>query len=783
MRKTRIPLFPLCCISALACSFSYGQVEPCSISLSGTVIDEHDKEGLSYAEIFIPAIGRGAVADAEGNFKIDALCAGKLMVRVMHLGCEPIERTLNLTKNEVLQFRLEHHAHELKEFEVARERPDENVGQARSVLDKSEMENSGGRNLTEMLSRIAGVNVLSTGPTIGKPIIHGLSGNRILTLNQGIRQEDQQWGTEHAPNLDPFSSDVLTVVKGAASVQYGSDAIGGVIITEPVELPRSEGVSGEVRGVGQLNGAGGGGNAILQGGLKGLRGFGWRIQGSGKILGDSRSPEYVLSNTGMNEQGFSGAVGYRTIRFNAALYYSWFARELGILRASHIGNVTDLEAAISSGRPWYVGDFTYDIGSPRQKVEHQLAKAEVGYAVSDRGRVVLTYGFQTDGRSEYDVRRGGRSGVPALDLSLTSHTGELVFKHWLGSKVHGKLGMSGLFQRNINQPGTGIRPLLPNFEKRTGGLFLIEHLPISDLLELEAGARIEGTFIEVAKYDLEGDLVRPRHEFTNHAFALGANWTVKDSVRLRVNLASAFRPPHVSELYSEGLHHGAAAIENGNDQLKSERSVKGTLDLEAIWFRGKLHTDITVYMDGIGNYIYLRPQGVQLTIRGAFPVFNYVATNALLYGSDATLEYDFVRHWSIRSRSSIVRGRDRTRNEWLFQMPADRSENSLVYSLAKVGGWKAVEISVSSTYVARQTRFPVGLDFSVPPRSYHLIGMQASATKAIGKHELRLGISGTNLFNAAYRDYLDRFRYYADARGTDLSVWLRFSFGNNGPNS
>lgn len=755
-----------------------GQNAGCTLTLTGSVIDEHDKEGLSFAEIYLPELSRGTVADENGQFRIDGLCAGKLLVRVMHLGCEPVERTISMTKSEVVQFKLEHHAHELKEFEVARNRPDENVAQARNVLDKADLEKSGG-SLAEMLGRIPGVNVLSTGPTIGKPMIHGLSGNRILTLNQGIRQEDQQWGTEHAPNLDPFSSDRITVVKGAASVQYGSDAIGGVIITEPVSLPRTAGTSGDIRAVGQLNGVGGGGNATLQGGMKGLRGFGWRLQGSGKQLGDSRSPNYVLSNTGMNEQGLSGAIGYRNVRFNVGGYYSWFARELGILRASHIGNLTDLESSISTGKPWYVDDFTYAISSPRQKVHHHLAKAEVGYAVSDRGRVVLTYGFQTDKRTEFDIRRGNRSDLPALDLSLTSHTGEVVFNHWLGQKVHGKIGGSGLFQRNINQPGTGIRPLLPNYEKRSGGLFVIEHFPLSDKLELEAGARFEGTFIEVARYTLEGVYERPHHQYANHAFSAGANWTVKDSVRLRANISSAFRPPHVSELYSEGLHHGAAAIENGNRILGSERSLKATLDLEARWFQGKLRTDITLYMDRIKNYIYLRPSGTALTIRGAFPVFEYVATDAMIYGMDATLEYAFTPRWSFRSRSSMVRGRDLVRSEWLFQMPSDRTENSLVWSKQRAGKWNDMEFGLISTYVARQLRVPVNLDYMAPPGSYHLVGFQASASKTLGKHEVRFGLNAYNLLNTAYRDYLDRFRYYADARGLDLVIWLRFSFGKN----
>lgn len=751
--------------------------DSCSLVLRGRVLDEHDRGPLEFADVRVKELQRAVQADEQGRFVIPGLCPGTYTLEVAHLDCAPLERTVEMRKDRSIDLFLEHHAAQLEEIEVARKRPDENVGQAHTTLGKAELEGATGRSLTEVLARVPGVTSLASGPTIAKPMIHGLYGNRILTLNQGIRQEDQQWGNEHAPMLDPFSTDRITVVKGAASVQYGADALGGVIITEPVELPREAGLSGEVRGVGIMNGRGGGANGMLQGGVKGIPGFGWRLQGSGRYLGDSFAPRYSLSNTGLREAGASAAAGWRGRRAGVQVYYSWFDRDMGILKASHIGNLTDLRNAINSGRPWYVGPFTDSIGPPSQTVRHDLVRAEASYRITDLDQLVVTYGYQANSRQEYDARRGGRSDIPALDLFLLTHTGDVVLKHFIGTKLHGRIGASGLHQENYNIPGTGIRPLIPDYTKESGGVFVLEHLPLGDRLELEGGARFEATDLRVRRYDDNEVYRTPEHRFTNHALSIGANWTLRDSLRLRASLASAYRPPNVSELYSEGLHHGTATIEMGDTALRSERSLKGTLDLEGQALHGRLYGALTLYGDRIGHYIYLRPDGYELTIRGAFPVFRYVATDAWLHGADLTLEYRIDRAWSLRDRSSIVRGRDRVRDEWLFLMPADRTENALVFRRAACGAWKQLEVAATSTYIFKQTRIPAGLDFAPPPGAYHLIGLSAGITRPLKHGELRIGLQGNNLFNVAYRDYLDRFRYYADARGTDLDLRVAYSFG------
>lgn len=748
----------------------------CALQLRGRVLDEHDRSPLSFAEILLIDKAVGAVAGEDGRFVLEKLCPGEVRLRIAHLGCTPIERTVILPREGEVILLLEHHAHELHEFEVARARPDEHVGQATQALDKEAMDRSAGRSLAEMLAVVPGVRLLNSGPTITKPIIHGLSGNRILVLNQGIRQEDQQWGTEHAPNLDPFSTDHVTVVKGAASVQYGSDALGGVIITEPIVLPRDTGTAGEVAFLGALNGLGTAARGRLQGGVNGWKGFGWRLQGSGRYMGDVRSPDYVLSNTGLREAAGSASFGYQDHARSLAVYYSYFQRRTGILRAAHIGNLTDLRNAIDRGRPWYVEDHTYAIQAPQQTAAHHLVKVDAGLAVADRGKLVGTYGYQSNARQEFDRRRGGRDAIPALDLDLSTHTADLVFKHWLGREIHGKVGVNGVRQTNVNVPGTGVRPLIPNYVRETVGVFLVEHMPVNERLEVEAGARLEGARLFVARYDGNDVLVQPRHSFVNHALSAGFNWSVRDSLRIRFNLGTAYRPPHVSELYSEGLHHGAAAIELGDDRLQSERSTKATLNVRSASKDGSLVIDVSAYHDHIGNYIYLRPDGFALTIRGAFPSFRYVATDVRLIGMDVALNYRPHHRWLLNTTSSTVRGRDMRLDEWLFQMPADRLAVSVARTLGN-GTQRTAEIALTAEHVVRQRRVPFGLDYMEAPDAYTLMGVSGKVSVRFDRGVLHLGCTAANILDARYRDVMDRFRYYTDAIGLGLDLWVRYEFG------
>ena len=170
---------------------------------------------------------------------------------------------------------------------------------------------------------------------------------------------------------------------------------------------------------------------------------------------------------------------------------------------------------------------------------------------------------------------------------------------------------------------------------------------------------------------------------------------------------------------------------------------------------------------------------MSLTIRGAFPVFRYVATDALITGLDATIAYRFDTRWKWRTRASTVRARDRGAGQWLFQMPADRIENSILFTPGKMGTWNAFEFEATVLSVFRQQRVPAGVDFTAAPGAYHLLGIAAGGTKAIGKQRIRFALRAENLLDTPYRDLLDRFRYYADARGLDMVLSITWSFGKH----
>ena len=156
-----------------------------------------------------------------------------------------------------------------------------------------------------------------------------------------------------------------------------------------------------------------------------------------------------------------------------------------------------------------------------------------------------------------------------------------------------------------------------------------------------------------------------------------------------------------------------------------------------------------------------------------------MATDAFITGLDAAFDLRIAGPLTWRLRASTVRGRDLVHDEWLFQMPSDRLENTIALAPRSKGDWKDMEIAVTSNLVLEQQRIPAGVDFTSPPPTYHLLGLSASATRALRKGELRFGLRGSNLLNAAYRDYLDRFRYYADARGIDIALWITYRFGGN----
>lgn len=748
----------------------------CTHTLSGIVVEAHSREPVPFANIYIPELKRGTVSDSLGRYRITELCAGAFVVQCTHLSCEPIETTINIYGNTSFSFHHEHRSEALDSAVVIGNRPIEESTQSKVTLKQRELDETRGQSLGQSLTKVTGVNSFSTGNSISKPVIHGLHSNRVLILNNGVRQEGQQWGNEHAPEIDPFIADELTVVKGANSVRYGPDAIAGVVLVNPKPLRKKPGLGGELNLVGFSNGIQGVASSMLEGNLRVVPELSWRLQGTIKRGGNINSPDYHLKNTGISERNFSAQAGYSKNNFGVETFYSQFNTDIGIFSAAHIGNLTDLQRAFEADEPLDKADFTYEIGRPWQRIEHELFKASGYVQTSPSSRLEISFARQYNKRLEYDSHLPlndslAALNLPALQFEITTHTADVTWKHNRDKALKGELGISGIYQGNTYEG----RFFIPNFRKQGGGAFLIERWkPDSSKWEVEAGARID--YIHQQVYMWEGDvIVSPIHEFMNVSGNLGTIYKHSENLKFRVNAGSAWRPPNVNELYSNGLHHGAAAVEIGDTSMQSEHAYNVLASVEYV--NKKLTVQVDGYYNHIQDFIYLKPTLTPtLSIRGAFPTFIYTQTNANIKGVDYALSYKVLKQLTYSSKGSLLHGYNQTAKEDLILMPANRFENGLEYNVSGTKKLKDLYIGGAVQNVLKQNRVPANSDFAPPPDGYTLVSVNAGLTIPAGKQSVQLGVSVNNLLNTRYRDYLNRFRYYADEMGINVSLRIKVLF-------
>lgn len=755
---------------------AFGQDNDCQCFIKGIVRDDHSGQPIVGAALILLNSNRGLFTNAEGRYQFTGLCPGKYVIECRIVGYHSRRDTVNLVEGHEENFRLSEEEIHLKDVEIIAHRTDAPTTQPLTTLTGSELAKTRGQSLGESLQGITGVTMLQTGSSIAKPIIHGLHSNRILIMNNGVRQEGQQWGSEHAPEIDPFVANRLSVVKGAAGVRYGSDAIGGVILVEPQELPIDKPLSGEMNLAGFSNGRQGAASGTLQGGIKGFGGFGWRAQGTLKRGGNVRTPNYHLDNTGISEQNFSLAAGYRKGGFGAELFFSQFNTKIGIFTGSHISSVTDLLNVIASGEPLIKTDFSYKIGRPYQSVKHNLLKGEVHYHFPDGNRLKWVPAMQYDQRLEHDLHIPRNDSLaalnrPELSFRLSTLTNDLIWDHKpLAGKFSGQLGISSLYQYNLMDG----RPLIPNFDQWNVGVFAIERLAHNGW-ELEAGLRYDYRHLTTYRYTLRQKTINV-FEFHNASGTLGAGRRLSERWSARLNLGSAWRAPNVSELFSDGVHHGAAAFEKGDASLVPEKALN---TIGSLRYEGKrLTLEVGGYYNYIRNFIYLKPQPEPiLTVRGAFPFFKYTQTDATFGGIDATATVNLSKHLSATSKLTYLRVTDVRNDVYLVMIPPNRWENQLKAAWQEVGGWSKLSLSVSNRWIGEQRRVPPNSDYAPPPAGYSLWNAQASGTIAMGdKNSLELTATVENAFDTVYRDYLNRFRYFADDMGRNVSLRVRYVF-------
>ena len=673
----------------------------------------------------------------------------------------------------------------LQEVQVHGQHSPVNRNSISTTITAKQLSTTKGGNLADALVDVPGVSTLKSGGTISKPVIHGLHSNRILLLNNGVRLEGQQWGAEHAPEIDPFIADRIHVVKGAETIRYGAEAMGGVIMVEPPALPKSAGFGGLLNLVGGSNGRAGATSLMLNGGLKGLPGWGWRIQQSLRKSGNLKTADYYLGNTGLRENNFSAALGYSGKKAQYEAYYSKFSTDLGVLYSAHVGTREDIDARIALGRPTEDYGFTYDITAPKQRVDHQLLKLKTHYDFNENRQLDLVYAFQRNHRREYDFRRGDRESLPITDLVLQTHTLDGQFTSYTKNGHKRNYGFNTVVQVNNNIPGTLANTFIPNFDSFTTGAFAMQRWLAGDF-ELEAGLRYDYKYFNAAGFRYSYSTAEGPEETINEQYYGGENsfhnvtgsaglrWNLQPGTQLISQFGLAWRAPTANELFSNGLHHGAGLYEVGDPDLKSEQGYKWTTSFEHT--ANLFSFESAVYAQYINNYIYSKP-GLQYrqTISGTFPVFSYEQANAFFYGADIAGTYQLLPALSYRLTASVVHARNLQDKTHLPYIPSARMSQQLTWTFDPVNH-KDRYLQVGHQQVARQTRYEPGSDYAPPPNGYGLFSLAAGSSFALGKQALRVHLQADNIFNLPYKDYMNRYRYYAHEMGRNVTIRLAYQF-------
>lgn len=749
--------------------------QDCTFRLSGHVHSTATHENLAGATVQLSDSNHFIITDVNGDFRFDSLCAGTYTVVITHASYDTIIRTATINnRNTHLDIDLTIAGNVLSEVKISGVRGG-NTG-VRAELSGRELEETRGFSFAEALSKINGVTLLQTGATIAKPVIHGLHSNRILTINNGVRQEGQQWGNEHAPEIDPFIANKLTVIRGVDELRYGSDAIGGVILVEPRALINKPGYSAEANTVYFTNNQQYVASAIWEHQLKKVPAFTYRLQGTFKKGANITSPLYRLNNTALEEKNGSFTAAWRKEHFNSELYYSVFHTRIGIFSGAHIGNLDDLRTAIAAEKPASVhtGQRGYNIERPSQNVNHHLLKWKTGFDINNNRFNVLIAG-QYNKRQEYDLLRNAEGRGAQINLSIFTFSQEINWERPKKNNFSGTVGLVALQQDNSYSG----RYLIPNYRAYSFGGYAIEKWARGKW-DAQAGLRFDNKNIDTRRLQTAGQVLTTHNfNFTTLASSLHTGYKILPQWKTTATASLSTRAPHVNELLTNGIHHGSGTYEVGDINLIPENALKLMLHNNYTSNNKALVLDVTLYRNNIQNFIYQQPKPDDpvLTIRGAFPKIAYQATDALLQGIDFSATVQPVNRLSLTSRYALLRATNKRINDWLINMPSDRIFNEATYTFKNSRYFTDTYFSVELQNVLEQKRVPDEKDgpqdYKRPPAGYALLHADFSTTVKLGKMPLTIAINGRNLLNTSYREYLNAFRYFTDEMGRNIGIRLK----------
>lgn len=782
-------------------------VDSCKYEIKGLILDEDTREPLPYVLVNIEGTQISTLTDLKGEFKLINLCQEINTITISCLGyCDTSCKDFYHESSDKPEIFLKREVSALDAVTVVAEKQtDEGTySLSRERIGKEDLSLDLTRSMAEALSSINGISLTSNGSNVQLPVIHGLYGNRILVLNNGMKHGFQNWGSDHAPEIDLSSVSNLMVLKGAAGVQYGPEALGGVVVAEPNELQLSSDFSSNVGTGFQTNGKGYFVSTDLG---KGFKKWAYHLGANYTRIGDRHSPDYSLSNSGKQEYSINAGVRYNFEKLDLKFYYSYLNQDLGILRTSIASSAEVFVQSLTADEPVVIFPFSYDIKAPNQEVEHHLAKAELNWYYRDDAKVSLIVGSQLNKRNEYDVRRNIEN--PIIDLDLITNDVQLKWMHSQKGAWQGVIGIQAFTQNNDNNPFTYTTPFIPNYNTYRFSSFALESWR-KNQGELEFGVRADYERSSVRGRETNQDPFLDKYSLGGLTFSLGYMYRFSAYSSLRTNVGSAWRPPNMAELFSfgqngfkssygllrhyvndEGKLRSDKVIPIAESNVQSEKGVKWISEWE---IKKKKNAFVaTAYTQFIENFIFERPYGLTGTVRGPMPFYIYDQANALFVGLDLSWMKQWTASVSGVISASYLWSRNLKKQEVLINQPPLNVEYKLSWTLPLWGKMKSSVFSVRPSYTFRQYQAPVVyspndivnntieitpdseiFDFRDAPDGYFLMDV----SWRLRYEKLAFSFAVNNVFNHSYRSYLNEMRYFADEPGINLLFNMNYIFNS-----
>jgi iron complex outermembrane receptor protein len=716
-------------------------------TLSGRVSDRDD-HAVARATVVVVELHRVALTQTDGRFRFADIPTGRYTVTVRGLGFAPLARQVSVTGPTTLDLTMERTSVWVEPVTVTATRAPLDAQSSplpTDALSGDRLRRAQSVSLAHALSDLPGINALTTGQQIGKPVIRGLAGPRVLVLEDGNRLEDYSWSDEDGPSVDARLAQRVEVIRGPASVLYGSDALGGVVNVIPEELPDANGGPKALHTGFELAGASN--NAELEGAARvegAGRGWGWRLFGIGRFASNLHTPVGELDNTGFSAISGEATIGTRGTRGGTTLRYTRYGGEFKLLEAE--------------------GPATGEIGGPERK----LSDDRVQFA-GDRllGGVRLETKAQWQRHSLIELSDTGTSpgGAPlegiAFDLLLKTLTLDVLAHHTAGERVSGTLGISGLSQSSDTR---GRIPLVPDARIRSGALFAFEQVTLGGV-SLLAGGRVD-----VRRLMTDSNATR---DYTALSGNVGVVYRPAAALALTANLGRAWRAPTLFELFANGPHLGEARYEIGDTGLKPEAGTN--VDVGVRWRGSRVRAEVAGYRNAIGRFIYITPTDsfVFVTPADSLRVYRYQHATARLLGGEAAIEVQVVTPLTLRARADAVRGTNRATGDPLPLVPAARAALGVELHRLALSWTDRTYAGAEIEVTTRQTRLN---PLDMPTGGYTLLNLSAGIVRPLFGRVCRVDITVRNATNASYRSFLSRYKEFALDPGRN--VVLRISLGD-----